>query len=77
MNCGVGHRCGLDPTLLWLWYRTAAITPIPPLDWELPYATGVALKKKKREKNIKSDFLTKNKICLTGLKMRTIPAVRN
>ena len=19
--CGVGHRCGLDPALLWLWYK--------------------------------------------------------
>ena len=21
MSCGVGHRCALDPTLLWLWCR--------------------------------------------------------
>ena len=36
MSCGVGHRHGLDPTLLWLWHRLAAIAPIWPLAWELP-----------------------------------------
>ena len=24
VNCGVGHRCGSDLALLWLWYRSAA-----------------------------------------------------
>ena len=24
MICGVGHRCGSDPVLLWLWCRPAA-----------------------------------------------------
>ena len=42
---GVGCRYSLDPTLLWLWCRLAAIAPIGPLAWELPYATGDALKK--------------------------------
>ena len=23
LSCGVGHRCGLDPALLWLWFRLA------------------------------------------------------
>ena len=50
MSCGAGHKCGLDPTLLWLWCRPAAVALIRPLAWERPYATGVALKKKK-EKN--------------------------
>ena len=27
-SCGVGHRCGSDPLLLWLWCRPAAIAPI-------------------------------------------------
>ena len=45
MNCGVGHRHSSDLALLWLWYRLAATALIGPLDWELPYATGVALKK--------------------------------
>ena len=43
MSCGVGHRCGLDPLLLWLWRRPALIWP---LAWERPYATGAALKDK-------------------------------
>ena len=34
-----------DPTLLWLWYRLAAVAQIQPLAWELPYAAGAALKK--------------------------------
>ena len=45
MSCGVGCRCGSDPTLLWLWCRPAAVALI--LAWEPPYAAGVALKKKK------------------------------
>ena len=24
MSCGVDHRCGADPALLWLWHRPAA-----------------------------------------------------
>ena len=47
MSCGVGHRCGSDLALLWLWHRPAAVAPIWPLAWELSYATGVPLKKKK------------------------------
>ena len=47
MSCGVGRRCGLDPELLWLWWRLAATAPIQPLAWELPYAAGAALKGKK------------------------------
>ena len=33
---------------LWLWHRMAAKAPIQPLAWELPYAVGVALKRKKK-----------------------------
>ena len=49
MNCGVGHRCGLELALLWLWHRPAATAPIQLLAWEPPYAVGVALKKKKKK----------------------------
>ena len=28
MSCGVGHRHGSDPKLLWLWCRPAATAPI-------------------------------------------------
>ena len=34
--------------LLWLWYRLAAAAPVLPLAWEFPYATGAALKRKKK-----------------------------
>jgi len=45
MSCGVGHRRGSDPSLLWLWCRLAATAQIQLLAWELPYAMGVALKR--------------------------------
>ena len=60
MSCGVGHRCGLDLALLWLWCRPAAVAPIHPLAWEPPYATGVALKSKKTKKNEYSDCCTQD-----------------
>ena len=44
LSCGVGHSYGSDPSLLWLWHRLAAVPPIRPQAWKLPYATGVALK---------------------------------
>ena len=47
---GVGRGRGSDPALLWLWCRPAATTPIGPLAWEPPYATGVALEMAKRQK---------------------------
>ena len=49
MSCGVGRRHGLDPALLWLWYRLVATALIGPLAWELPYALDVVLKKKRNE----------------------------
>ena len=45
MSCGVGYRQGLDVVLLWLWRRPAAAAPILLQTWEIPYATGAALKK--------------------------------
>ena len=50
VSCNVGHRHNLDPALLWLWCRPAAVAPIRPLAWELLYAVGVALKSKKKKK---------------------------
>ena len=50
MTCGAGRRCGSDPALLWLWCRPAAVAPIQPLAWELPYAEGAALKRQKKKK---------------------------
>ena len=28
VSCGIGHRGGSDPALLWLWCRTVATAPI-------------------------------------------------
>ena len=42
----MGHRCDLDPRLLWLWYRPADTAPIPLLAQDYPYAAGAAIKKK-------------------------------
>ena len=44
VSCGVGHRRGLGPELLWLWCRLAAVAPVRPLAWELRHAMHVALK---------------------------------
>ena len=44
MSGGVGCRHVSDLALLWLWRRPAITAPIRPLAWEIPYATGVALK---------------------------------
>ena len=44
LSCGVGHRHSLDPALLGLWYRPAAVALIQLLAWERPYVTGAALK---------------------------------
>ena len=51
----VGSIPGLDQwtkdlALLWLWCRPVASVLIGPLAWELPYATDVALKGKKRRR---------------------------
>ena len=51
MSCSILHRCGLNPALLWLWCRPTAAAPIRPLAWELPYASGAALKSKKKNGN--------------------------
>ena len=37
-----------DPAFLWLWCSPTAVTQSQPLGWELPYAAGVALEKKKK-----------------------------
>ena len=55
MGCGIGHRCGLD--LAWLRCRLAAVALIGPLAWELPYASGEALKRQKKKKKTKKKKL--------------------
>ena len=56
MSSGVGHRRGLDPALLWLWCRLAAIALIQPLPGKPPYAVDAALKKTKRQKKKKKNI---------------------
>ena len=45
--------------MLWLWYRLAATALVRPLDWEPPYAAGMALKrqKDKRQKKNKKKYI--------------------
>ena len=47
MSCGVGHRRGSDPELLWR--RPTAAALIHRLAWELPHAAGVVLKRLKKK----------------------------
>ena len=54
MSCGVGQRHSLDPVLLWLWCRVAAVAPIQPLAWEPPYVVGAAQEMAKRQKKTKT-----------------------
>ena len=61
LSCGIGHRRGLDPALLWLWRRLAAVAPIRHLAWEPPYAEGVALEKTKKDQKIIIIIIIKNK----------------
>ena len=49
VSCDVGRRLSLNPVLLWLWHRQEATTPIRPLAWDPPYATGAALEKIKKK----------------------------
>ena len=49
MSYGVGHRHDLDPALLRLWRRPAAVALIRPLAWEHPYTMGAALENTKKK----------------------------
>ena len=51
MSYCVGCRCSLGLALLWC--RLVPVAPIQPVAWEPPCATGAALKKKKRQKNVR------------------------
>ena len=55
MSYGVGHRCGSDLALLWLWLwcRPVAVALIRPLACEPPYASDAALKRQKKTKKKK------------------------
>ena len=44
-----------------LWYRAAAVAPIKPLAWELPYAAPAAPQKAKKKKKKKKKKRKKKK----------------
>ena len=52
-DAGLAQRVK-DPLFLWLWHSLAAAVPIRPLVWELPYATGAAVKRKKRVRYLRA-----------------------
>ena len=56
----MGCRRGSDTSLLWLWRRPAATTPIQPLAWESPCTAEAALEMAKRPKKKKSVFVCMN-----------------
>ena len=77
-SCRIGHRCGLDPVLLWLWHRPAAAAPIRPLAWELPYATSVGKKTNKRVQYIHTNcfFCWVFVFCFLGLPLQHVEVPR-
>ena len=79
MSCSVGRRLGLDPTLLWLWCRPAAIALIRPLAWEPPYAVSAPLEKTKkgRKKERKTDRQTGKKAGLSLVAQWLMNPTRN
>ena len=56
-SCGIGVRCSSDSEMLWQCHRLAAAALILPLAWELPYATGAALKSKNQPATNKTKIL--------------------
>ena len=59
----MGCNRGWDLAWLWLWCRLAATALFQPLDWEPPYAVGVALKKKKKRIHREESYV---KMCEDG-----------
>ena len=51
-GCIVNHRCSSDTVLPRLWWRPAVAALIQLLAVELPYATGAAVKRKRKKKKI-------------------------
>ena len=41
--------------MLWLWCRLAAVVPIRPLAWDLPYVAGAALRRRKKKREREKD----------------------
>jgi len=51
MSCGVGHRCSLDPALLWLWCRPAVVALTWPLGTSTCRKWGSEKQKKKKKRS--------------------------
>ena len=66
-----------DLVLLWLWYWPAAAAPIRFLAWELPYAIGVALKRKQRKETNKQKKQTSMWYHLKPVRMSIIKKSTN
>ena len=49
LSMGMRVQWVKDPALLWLWCRSVAVAPIRPLTWELPCASGAALKRQRQK----------------------------
>ena len=75
MSCGVDHRCGSDPTWLWLWSRLVAVALIGPLAWEPPYAAGaaqeIATTTTTKNKTKQNKTTTKNNLVETNISNQT------
>ena len=52
MSCGIGCRRGLYLALLWLWAEAGSCSSYLTPGLGLPYATDVALKKKKKKETL-------------------------
>ena len=75
MSCGAGGKHGLDVVLLWLWCRLTAVAPLRPLAWELPYAQGWAIKRKKqtnKQKNKPVAFYSKQSYSLMAFHIQPL-----
>jgi len=66
MSCGVGRRRGLDPTLLWLWCRPAAVALIRFWAWESPYAEAASLEKRQQQQQQQQQQQNPQSIYPTG-----------
>ena len=51
VSFGIDCRWVLDLAMLWLCCRRTAAAPVCPIAWELPYISGVTLKRQNKTKN--------------------------
>ena len=70
MSYGVGHRCGLELMLLWLWYRLAAVAPIGHLAWEPPHVANAALKRKKERRKERKKYLLTGRLGIAPVNIK-------